>query len=104
MKTIKLIIILTAVITIASCGKKEEKVNTQNQSSTQNVNQNNEQKSSVNPDIRKWLGQYSFEESAKNVTGSGAQTWNYVINIKEKDANTVAAEIQVDGFQTMTRI
>ncbi|MEO8514415.1 MAG: DUF5991 domain-containing protein [Ignavibacteria bacterium] len=104
MKTIKFIIILAAIVTIASCGKKEEKLNTQNQSSTQNVNPNTETKSNTNPDTKKWLGQYSFEESAKNVTGGGSQTWNYVIDIKEKDANTVVADIQVDGFQTMTRI
>ncbi len=104
MKTIKLIIILAVIVTIASCGKKDEKVNTENQSSTQNVNPNNETKSTTNTDVKKWLGQYAFEESAKNVTGEGAQSWNYVIDIKEKDANTVVAEIQVDGFQTMTRL
>ncbi len=104
MNTIKIIIILSAIITLTSCGKKEEKVNTQNQSTTQNVNPTGESSGTKNADIKKWLGQYSFEESAKNVTGEGSQTWNYVIDIKEKDANTVVADIQVDGFQTMTRI
>ena len=104
MKTIKFIIILALIVTFASCGKKEEKVKTENQSSTQNVNPTGESSGTKNTAIKKWLGQYSFEESSKNVVGDGSQTWNYVIDIKEKDANTVVADIQVDGFQTMTRI
>ena len=104
MKTIKFIIILAAIVTLASCGKKEEKVSSENQSSTQNVTSTGESSGTKNVDLKKWIGQYSFEESAKNVTGDGAQSWNYIIDVKEKDANTLAAEIQVDGFQTMTRI
>ena len=103
MKTIKLIIILAVIVTVASCGKKDEKVNTENHSSTQNVNPNIENKVN-NPDYKRWLGQYAFEESAKNVTGEGAQSWNYVIDVTERDANTVVAVIQIDGFQTMTRL
>jgi hypothetical protein len=104
MKTTKFIILLAVIVTLASCGRKEEKINTENQSSTQNVSPTGESSGTKNADTKKWLGQYSFEESAKNVTGDGSQMWNYVIDIKEKDANTIIAEIQVDGFQTMTRI
>lgn len=105
MRSIKILFIFTALIVFSSCGKKDEKVNSENQSSTQNVAPNTQQNTTNSSAVnKKWAGQYTFEESAKNVTGDGAQTWNYVIDIKEKDANTLVADIQVDGFQTMTRI
>lgn len=105
MKTIKIALFIALIALVSACGKKDEKVNTENQSSTQNVAPNTEQnQTNSGAVIKKWAGQYTFEESAKNVTGSGAQTWNYVIDIKEKDSGTLVADIQVDGFQTMTRI
>lgn len=96
----KLILFTLLVFVFASCGKKDEPVNTQNQSSTQNVTQQPN-----NPDINnKWTGTYTFEESAKNVAGDGAQTWNYVITVKPREDKSLMAEVQVDGFQTMTRL
>jgi len=102
MKNLKLILIILIVFIFASCGKQEEKVKTENQGSTQNISPNTQ----VNqPDVNnKWVGKYSFDESAKNVTGSGSQTWGYVITVKENADKTLSAEINVDGFQTSTRI
>lgn len=105
MNKLILTIALAAMMLIASCGKKDEKVNTENQSSTQNVSPDGKTNTQNQPDVlNKWVGKYSFEESAKNVTGDGAQTWNYVIDVKAKDDKSLVAEIQVDGFQTMSRI
>ncbi len=98
MKNLKLILALIILFVFASCGKQDEKVKTENQSSTQNVNPN---KTDVN---NKWIGKYAFDESAKNVTGEGSQTWGYVITVKENADKTLSAEINVDGFQTSTRI
>lgn len=97
-------LILFAVVlcfTFAACGKKDEQINTQNQSSTQNVTPQQQNSPDVN---NKWAGTYTFEESAKNVTGDGAQSWNYVITVKPREDKSLMAEIQIDGFQTMTRI
>ncbi len=104
MKNLIILALPAFIFLFSSCGKQDQKVETQNQSSTQNVAPNNESSVNQSADIKKWLGQYTFEESAKNVTGDGAQTWNYVIDVKAKDDKTLAAEIQVDGFQTMSRI
>jgi hypothetical protein len=99
MKNLQLIFFILIAFVFVSCGKKDEPVNTKNQSSTENVNPNN--KTDVN---NKWIGKYSFDESAKNVTGEGSQTWAYVITVKENADKTLTAEINVDGFQTSTRI
>ncbi|MBE2218350.1 MAG: hypothetical protein IAE90_09115 [Ignavibacteria bacterium] len=104
MKNLIFLSSLAFIFLFSSCGKQDQKVETQNQSSTQNIAPNNETSVNQSADIKKWIGQYTFEESAKNVTGDGAQSWNYVIDIKAKDDNTLVAEIQVDGFQTMSRI
>lgn len=93
-----LILIALLAFVFAACGKKDEPVNTQNQSSTQNVTHN---QADIN---NKWTGVYTFEESAKNITGDGAQSWNYVITVKPREDKSLMAEIQIDGFQTMTRI
>lgn len=100
-----LILIFTAVI-FFSCEKADETPKTENQSSTQNIQQTPPQTTTTPDNIGKkwWIGQYAFEESADNVTGSGAQTWIYVVDVKELDANTLIATIQVDGFQTMQRL
>jgi hypothetical protein len=95
MKKLTLLAVFGLVLILSSCGKKDEKVNTENQSSTQNI------APGVN---NKWLGQYSFDESAKNVTGEGSQTWGYVITVKENANKNLIAEINIDGFQTTTRI
>jgi hypothetical protein len=105
MNKLKLTIVFAALLVFASCGKKDEKVNTENQSSTQNVSPESKTNTQTPADVlNKWVGKYSFEESAKNVTGDGAQTWNYVIDVKAKEDKSLIAEIQVDGFQTMTRL
>jgi hypothetical protein len=104
MGKLKFILVLGFIFSLVSCGKQEQKVNTENQSSSQNVAPNNESAMNQSADIKKWVGQYTFEESAKNISGDGAQSWNYVIDVKEKDDKTLVAEIQVDGFQTLSRI
>lgn len=102
MKNLKLFFIFAIVFALASCGKQDEKMKTENQSSSQNVAPNSQtNKSDAN---NKWIGKYSFDESAKNVTGDGAQTWGYVITVKENSDKSLSAEINVDGFQTSTRI
>ncbi len=99
-----LILIFTAGI-FFSCGKTDETPKTENQSSTQNIQQTPPPVTTTDNLGKKWwIGQYAFEESARNVTGSGAQTWNYVVDVKEFDANTLIATIQVDGYQTMQRL
>lgn len=105
MNKLKLIIVFAVLLVFVSCGKKDEKVNTENQSSTQNVSPESKTNTQNTADVmNKWVGKYSFEESAKNVAGDGAQTWNYVIDVKAKEDKSLIAEIQVDGFQTMTRL
>lgn len=106
MKNINYFLVLVSFILFASCSKQEQKVNTDGQSSTQNVKP--EGNSSGNQDmtaiVKEWAGQYAFDESAKSVTGDGAQSWSYIINVKAIDDKTLTANIQIDGFQTMTRI
>jgi hypothetical protein len=107
MKTIKFLTIILISAVLFSCGKKDETPKVENQNSTQNLQQKSEppvQNNVDNNGKKWWIGQYVFEESAKNVTGKGAQTWNYVVDVKQFDANTLVATIQVDGFQTMQRL
>ncbi|HAX47392.1 MAG TPA: hypothetical protein DCX92_00245 [Bacteroidetes bacterium] len=74
MRSLKIIFFLAVIVMVSSCGKKDEKVNSENQSSTQNVAPNSQQNTNSGAVNKKWAGQYTFEESAKNVTGDGAQT------------------------------
>ncbi len=106
MKYIKYLFVVLAAFFFSSCSKQEQKINSENQSSTQNVKPEetkggNQDQTSV---VKTWAGQFSFEESVKNATGVGSQSWSYVITIKAIDDRTLTAIIQVDGFQTMTRI
>ena len=109
MKTIKYFLIIFAVIAAASCGKKDENTNSENpgmenQSSTQNVIPHNESAKKLSDAEKKWTGQYAFDESVPNVAGDGSQTWGYVIDITSRGDTALVASIQVDGFQTMTRL
>lgn len=106
MKKLKILILILTAGIFFSCGKKDEAPKVENQNSTQNLQQKSEPpKQNVDNTGKKWwIGQYSFEESAKNVTGEGRQSWNYIVEVKEFDANTLVATIQVDGFQTMQRL
>lgn len=104
MKYTKYFFVVLAAFFFASCSKQEQKINTENQSSTQNVKPEGTTGGSQEQAVKTWAGQFSFEESAKNVTGQGAQSWSYVIDVKAIDDKTLVANIQVDGFQTMTRI
>lgn len=106
MKNINFIPFIVFLIFFSSCSKQQQKVNTDGQSSTQNVKPEGNTGSSKDQAsvVKLWAGQYSFEESAKNVTGEGAQSWSYVIDVKAVDDKTLVANIQVDGFQTMTRL
>ncbi len=103
MKILKFCSISVLIFFIASCSKQEQKVNTDGQNSTQNIAPNSNSNSQKEID-NKWIGQYEFDESAPNATGSGAQSWNYVVTVSFKENNMLSAFIQVDGFQTMTRI
>ncbi len=96
--------VIIVLFFLSGCGKDEkESIKTENQSSTQNVI--NEQKVKEQKDInKKWIGQYAFEESAPGVTGESSQSWAYVINISQHNDTLLLAEIQVDGFQTMSRL
>ncbi|MBZ0202523.1 MAG: hypothetical protein K8I03_05860 [Ignavibacteria bacterium] len=106
MNNIKTVVVLVIFFLFSSCSKQEQKINTENQSSTQNVKpeETTGGTQDMNAIVKQWAGQYSFEESAKNVTGQGAQSWNYVVDVKAVDDKTLTAIIQIDGFQTMTRI
>ncbi len=107
MRSIKILIIVLTAGIFFSCGNKDEAPKVENQNSTQNIQQKSEppvQNNVDNSGKKWWVGQYSFEESAKNVTGKGAQTWNYVLDVKQFDENTLIATIQIDGFQTMQRL
>lgn len=104
MKFIKLFVIIAISGLFFSCGKKEEAPKYENQSSTQNVQPNTQ--SNTTKDIGKkwWIGRYAFDESAKNVSGEGAQSWSYILDIKPLDDENLIASLQIDGFQTMTRL
>jgi|SRR4030095_2362758 len=96
------LITFSLLVVIGSCTKQEQKPgNIDTQSSTQNVTGDLQ---NIKPDIKKWVGHYTFEESAPSVTGAGSQSWVYDINVTAKEDTTLTANIQVDGFQTMTRI
>jgi len=103
MKNLKLIFIFAFVFVLFSCNKQDRHVETENQGSTQNVapDSNSQTQKEIS---NKWIGQYTFDESAPNAAGSGAQSWSYVIKISAKDDDSLVALIQVDGFQTITRI
>lgn len=94
-------LIALSLVLVSSCSKQEQKVNTDGQSSTQNVVPNSNSQKEI---INKWTGRYTFDESAPNAAGSGAQSWSYTINVSVKEGDSLFAIIQVDGFQTMTRI
>ncbi len=99
--------LFSAVVIFSSCGKKDEAPNYNNQSSTQNVPQNpgtNPPQNNSNIPGRWWIGQYTFSESAKNVTGSGSQSWTYIVDVTEQQGAGLVATIQIDGFQTMQRL
>lgn len=106
MKTFKILTVILISGLLFSCGKKDEAPKVENQNSTQNIQPKTDTPVKTNDYNSKkwWIGQYSFEESAKNVTGEGRQSWNYIVEVKEFDANTLVATIQVDGFQTMQRL
>jgi PBP1b-binding outer membrane lipoprotein LpoB len=103
MKILRFSSIAVIIVFIASCSKQEQKVNTDGQNSTQNIAPNS---NSLSQKVTgyKWIGQYEFDESTPNAAGSGAQSWNYVVTVSAKEDNTLTAYIQIDGFQTMTRI
>lgn len=101
MNTLKFSLISLLVLLFASCTKQDQKVNTESQSSTQNVVPNSPSQIEIN---KTWIGQYAFDESAPNASGSGAQSWSYVVTVSLKENNVLSAFIQVDGFQTLTRV
>lgn len=104
MKLIRLFMIIAVTAIFISCGSKEEAPKYENQSNTQNIQPNTQ--SNTNKDLGKrwWIGRYTFDESAKNVSGDGAQTWSYILDVKPLDDENMIASLQVDGFQTMTRL
>lgn len=106
MSPIKSIFIFMFAVFLISCGKQDEVPKIENQSNTQNIppQTQSQQDNSQNSGKMWWVGRYTFEESAKNVTGVGAQTWNYIIDVKSIDANTLAAFIVIDGYQTSARL
>lgn len=103
MKTLIFSSIAVLILLVTSCSKQEQKANTDSQNSPQNVvpDSNARTQNVINS---RWIGQYTFDESAPNASGSGTQSWSYVINISVKNNDSLMAIIQVDGFQTMTRI
>ena len=104
MKKLKLVLFIVLAAVLVSCGKQDEAPKVENQSSTQNVQPNTQ--SNTTKDIGKkwWIGRYTFNESAKNVSGEGAQSWSYILDVKPLDDENMIASLQVDGFQTMTRL
>ena len=102
MKILKFSAIFALLFLVCSCSKQEQKVNTNGQNSAQNVVPDSNSLSQKDI-INKWIGQYTFDESAQNAAGSGTQSWSYVINVSSKEDSLIAV-ILVDGFQTMTRI
>lgn len=106
MSIVKYISILVFTVFLVSCGKQDEAPKIENQSSTQNIQPQTQTQQDNSPNAGKmwWVGRYTFEESAKNVTGVGAQSWNYIIEVKAIDGNTLVASIMIDGYQTSTRL
>lgn len=104
MNTIKLILIIAISAVFFSCGSKEEAPKYENQSNTQNVQPNTQSNTSKDIGKRWWIGRYTFDESAKNVSGEGSQSWSYILDVKALDDENLVASLQVDGFQTMTRL
>ena len=104
MKKLELVLFIVLAAVLVSCGKQDEAPKVENQSSTQNVQPNTQ--SNTTKDIGKkwWIGRYTFNESAKNVSGEGAQSWSYILDVKPLDDENMIASLQVDGFQTMTRL
>lgn len=103
MKSTLITVFLSALL-LAGCGKKEQSdIKTENQSSTQSVVNEQKVKEQIKVN-KKWIGQYAFDESAPGVTGKSSQSWGYVINISQQNDTLLLAEIQVDGYQTMTRL
>jgi hypothetical protein len=106
MQPVKFIFIFAYTVFLISCGKQDEAPKIENQSNTQNIQPQTQPLQDNSPNAGKiwWVGTYIFEESAKNVTGVGAQSWDYTIDIKAIDASTLAAFIIIDGYQTSSRI
>ena len=104
MRRIKTVLFIAFAALLVSCGKKDEAPRVENQSSTQNVQPNSQSNTSKDIGKKWWLGRYTFEESAKNVSGEGSQSWSYILDVKPLDDENMIASLQVDGFQTMTRL
>jgi len=104
MRRIKIVLFIAFAALLVSCGKKDEAPRVENQSSTQNVQPNSQSNTSKDIGKKWWLGRYTFEESAKNVSGEGSQSWSYILDVKPLDDENMIASLQVDGFQTMTRL
>lgn len=104
MRRIKLVLFIAFAAILFSCGKKDEAPKVENQSSTQNIQPNSQNNTSKDIGKKWWLGRYTFEESAKNVSGEGSQSWSYILDVKALDDENMIASLQVDGFQTMTRL
>lgn len=104
MNTLKFIFFIAIAAVFFSCGKQDEAPKVENQSSTQNVQPKTQNNSSIENGKKWWIGRYTFDESAKNVSGDGAQTWSYILDVKPLDDENMIASLQIDGFQTMTRL
>lgn len=104
MRRIKLVLFIAFAAILFSCGKKDEAPKVENQSSTQNIQPNSQNNTSKDIGKKWWIGRYTFDESAKNVSGEGSQSWSYILDVKALDDENMIASLQVDGFQTMTRL
>lgn len=103
MKSISLISVLILAVLFAACSKQDEQPKTDSLGSTQNI-QHQDESNPQNNINSFWLGQYIFEESVINAAGTGSHSWNWVITVSPGNDSALNAKIDIDGFQTMTRI
>jgi hypothetical protein len=90
------------VVTLISCDKKED----EKQQSELNADINLDTAAGKNSaeGLNKWSGRFVFHESAEGITPGTAQSWDWEVIVESDDKGSYKARVNIDGFQTMTRI
>ncbi|MCI0449943.1 MAG: DUF5991 domain-containing protein [Chlorobi bacterium] len=100
----KFICLIICSLFFVACSKQEKKnIDSENQSSTQDSGKGNIS-GPQNEVLKKWVGKYEFDEGVEGVTEGTAQSWHYSVNVYFKSDSILIALIEIDGFQTMTRL
>lgn len=54
--------------------------------------------------VNQWIGKYSYDESAESLNGITSMVWIYYLNVSNLKNDDLSAYIEIDGYQTSSRI